>query len=116
MGTPPSPLNIAILTGQWGKSGPLLLLSTKSQLEQQKWTTLVQAKCKHIPDELRRWQANKATISFVDGRQKKVTPINFFLKKVKKTKSAYNCLIWRENVSEKYFEIFIPLPDFFLSA
>ena len=28
----PSPLNIAILTGQWGKRGPLLLLSTKSQL------------------------------------------------------------------------------------
>ena len=36
---PPSPLNIAFLTGQWGKSGPLLLLSTKSHGEQQKWTT-----------------------------------------------------------------------------
>ena len=47
---PPSPLNIAILTGQWGKIGPLLLFSTKSQLEQQKWTTLitlVRAKFKH---------------------------------------------------------------------
>ena len=59
---PPSPLNIAILTGQWGKSGPLLLWSTKSQLEQQKWTTLVQAKCKHIPDELWRWQETKCPL------------------------------------------------------
>ena len=27
------------------------------------------AKCKHIPDELWRWQANIVTTIFVDGRQ-----------------------------------------------
>ena len=34
-----------------------------------------------------------------------VNTINiFFLKKMKKTKSAQNCLIWRENLSEKHLE------------
>ena len=33
-------------------------------------TWLVRAKCKHIPDELWRWQANIVTTIFVDGRQK----------------------------------------------
>jgi hypothetical protein len=31
---------------------------------------LVRAKCKHIPEELWRWQANIVTTIFVDGRQK----------------------------------------------
>jgi hypothetical protein len=47
---------------------------------------LVRAKCKHIPDELWRWQANIVTTIFIDGRQKKVTTIKFFLKKMKKRK------------------------------
>ena len=39
---------------------------------------------------------------------------DFFLKKMKKTKIAQNCLIWRENSSEKHFENFPPQFFFFL--
>ena len=59
---------------------------------------------KHSDHYFRRWQANI------------VTTINiFFEKKEEEKKSAQNCLIWQENVSEKYFEIFYPSPpsDFF---
>ena len=53
-------------------------------------TWLVWAKCKHIPDELSRWQANI------------VTTILIFLEKNGKTKSDQNGLIWRKSWSEKH--------------
>ena len=42
----------------------------------------------HDWSELWRWQANIVTTIFVDGRQKVVTTINFFLKKMKKTEKC----------------------------
>jgi hypothetical protein len=62
--------------------------------------------CKHIPDELWRWQANIVTTIFVDDRQTKGPQLIFVWKKMEKNEKCLDLPDLARKLIRKTFRIF----------